>query len=176
MEILKKIKLKDLKLSDIFFDTLRNDYGKMDFESWFNKKASEDCEAYVKFDDFQNIKAFLMLQIKYEIEEDIEPKQIIGKRIKISTLKIDDSIKSQRLSEAIINIIFSEMENNNINEAYVTLFKEKQKILYNVLESWGFIETGVKNNEIVMSKFTDQKMDTVKKNYKWYFNQPIWDL
>jgi hypothetical protein len=55
------------------------------------------------------------------------------RRLKISTLKIADSGKSQRLSEAMMNIIFSRMDLENIEEAYVTLFKEKQNVLYQVL-------------------------------------------
>lgn len=176
MEVLKKVKLKNLRLGDGFFDSLKEDYGKNNFEKWFNKKAKDDFEAYVKFDNFQNIKAFLMLQIKDEIEDDIIPSQSNKKRIKISTLKIDESNKSQRLSESIINIIFLEMEKNNIDESYITLFKEKQKLLYNILSSWGFSETGTKNSEVVMTKFSYKIMDTVKKNYKWYFNEPILNL
>jgi len=176
MEVLKKVKLKSLRLGASFFDSLREDYGKNSFEKWFNKKASANFEAYVKFDNFLNIKAFLMLQIKNEIEEDIVPFQSNKKRIKISTLKIDDSNRLQRLSESVINIIFAEMGKNNIDEAYITLFKEKQPLLYNILSSWGFIVTGTKGAEIVMTKFSYKTMDTVKKNYKWYFKEPISNL
>ncbi|MGL5246513.1 MAG: hypothetical protein ACRC8C_03025 [Mycoplasmoidaceae bacterium] len=166
MEFLEKIKLKNIKLNDSFFDSLKEDYCIESFENWFNKKAADDLEAYVKFDDHKNIKAFLMLQLKNKNK----------RRIKISTMKIDESKKMQRLSERMIYIIFSEMEKNNINESYITLFKEKQKELYEVLSSWGFIETGTKGDEIVMTKFRDKKMDTVKKNYKWYFDENILDL
>jgi hypothetical protein len=97
------------------------------------KKANEESEAYVNFDKNKNIRVFLMLQIKEEREDDINPIQNKQKRIKISTLKIDDKIKNQRISEILIDIIFSKMNQENINEAYITLFKEKQKELYDLL-------------------------------------------
>ncbi|QGS51477.1 hypothetical protein [Spiroplasma tabanidicola] len=135
-----------------------------------SKKASENYEAFLKYDENNKIKAFLMLQIKDEPENDILPIQPNKKRIKISTFKIDDDFKSLILSEAIINIIFSEMDKEKIYECYVTMYKDKQKALLNVLFSWGFLEVGTKNNEIVMVKMKNTDLNDVKKNYKWYFN------
>jgi len=76
-----------------------------------------------------------MTQVKEEPEEDIIPFQSVMKRLKISTLKISEEAKSQKLSEAMLNIIFAEMDEFNVNEAYVTLFKEKQNKLYSILKS-----------------------------------------
>lgn len=170
-EILNKVKLKYIKLNDPFFDSLKKDYQKIAFEKWFLKKANEESEAYVNFDKNKNIIVFLMLQIKEEREDDINPIQNKQKRIKISTLKIDDKIKNQRISEILIDIIFSKMNQENINEAYITLFKEKQKELYDLLINWGFKETGKKGNEVVLTKFRYISLNDVKKDYMWYFDQ-----
>lgn len=170
-EILNKVKLKYIKLNDPFFDSLKKDYQKIAFEKWFLKKANEESGAYVNFDKNKNIRVFLMLQIKEEREDDINPIQNKQKRIKISTLKIDDKIKNQRISEILIDIIFSKMNQENINEAYITLFKEKQKELYDLLINWGFKETGKKGNEVVLTKFRYISLNDVKKDYMWYFDQ-----
>jgi hypothetical protein len=52
---------------------LRRDYGVLDFDDWFLRKANEGLNAYVKYDNQNNIQAFLMLQIKETSEEDIIP-------------------------------------------------------------------------------------------------------
>lgn len=171
MEILEKINLNKINLDDSFFDSLKEDY--KDFEKWFLKKKSENLEAYVKFDDNKNIKIFLMLQIKNKIEKDIKPLQTKIERIKISTFKIDEKYKYKRFSEALINIIFTKMDEENINECYVSLFEEKQNKLYKILLSWGFIETGKKDKEIVLTKFKNRPTISIKENYKWYFNEEI---
>ncbi|QBQ07272.1 hypothetical protein SGLAD_v1c00710 [Spiroplasma gladiatoris] len=98
-----------------------------------------------------------MMQIKNDVEKDINLIQIYLKCLKISTFKIDKSSKSQRISEAIINIIFIIIQEKNISEAYITLYKNKQILLHRILESWGFVETGQKNQEVVMTKFNYKK-------------------
>lgn len=171
MEILEKINLNKVNLDDNFFDSLKKDY--QDFERWFLKKKSENLEVYVKFDNNKKIKIFLMLQIKNEIEEDILPLQKQIKRIKISTFKIDEEYKSQRFSEALINIIFTIMDEENVDECYVSLFKEKQDNLYKILLSWGFIETGFKNKEIILTKFKNKSTNSIKSDYRWYFRKEV---
>jgi len=170
LKILKRVPLKDIDYKQEFFNSLRRDYGITDFNDWFLKKAKKGMEAYVKYNEEGKIQAFLMLQTKDIPEEDIFPLQQPMKRIKISTLKIADSGKSQRLSEAMMNIIFSAMDFEHVEEAYVTLFKEKQDVLYHVLTTWGFIETGLKKEEIVMTKSKDKLFKDVKKDYRWYFD------
>ncbi|WP_392551433.1 hypothetical protein RHO14_08040 [Orbus wheelerorum] len=58
---------KNIPLSSIFFDSLRNDY--IGFDAWLNKK-SEQC-AFVSYDKSLDINGFLYLKIENEAIEDI---------------------------------------------------------------------------------------------------------
>lgn len=145
------IKFKDCNLNDPFFDSLKNDYN--GFADWFKSKAEQGKEALVYFDG-NDIKAFINL--KYNEVEEIElsdntlPSE---NRIKISTLKLSDDIKGQRLGEGAIGYCLWEWQKSkSTNQIYITVF-EKHKSLILLLEKFGFTKVGInKNGENVYIK------------------------
>ncbi|WP_392564031.1 hypothetical protein RHO13_12765 [Orbus wheelerorum] len=123
---------KNIPLSSIFFDSLRNDY--IGFDAWFNKKS--DQYAFVSYDKSLDIDGFLYLKIENETIEDTEPKLPQKRRIKLGTFKIDahDTKMGQRFIRKIIDFAIF----HNVDEIYVTIF-DKHKSLINLLENCGYL-------------------------------------
>ena len=152
------VKLKNLNEVDLqsaFFDTLREDYGGIDFDNWFKKKALKGEKAYV-FEDTDGLKGFLYLKSE-DVDEDyadIEPPLSPKKRLKVGTFKIEST--GFRLGERFLKIIFDNARKQNVEEIYVTLFENKRKEvtrLKELMEQWGFQKHGYKNNgEAVLVK------------------------
>lgn len=173
---IKKQKFGDLNVNDPFFDSLKKDYGSLDFLKWFKSKNEED--AYV-FRNNEGLQGFLYLKTEdvNEKYDDIVPPFSPAKRLKVGTFKIN-SLKL-RLGERFLKIIFDNALKRNVDEVYVTMFEEKRKevsILKGLMEKWGFVKKGVKihsgkdtANEIVLVK--DMRNYDCSKDPK--FNYPL---
>lgn len=178
------VKLKNLNninLNSDFFDSLREDYGGVDFDKWFKKKALQNEQAYV-FEDSANLKGFLYLKCENEDESysDISPVFIPKKRLKVGTFKIERT--GFRLGERFLKIIFDNARKYNVDEVYVTLFEEKRnevKQLKSIMEQWGFVKHGYKSNgEAVLVKTLNHYNENnspklnyplIRKTVKHYF-------
>ncbi|TSF72782.1 hypothetical protein FG732_26785, partial [Salmonella enterica subsp. enterica serovar London] len=80
---LSYVEFGKVDLSDVFFDSLKNDYPA--FENWFLKKRNE--KAYVSYDDYGKIDGFLYLKIENEELNDMTPSFPMKKRLKCGTFK-----------------------------------------------------------------------------------------
>lgn len=150
----KPTTFKDCDISDLFFDNFKKDYD--GFEAWFKRKADEDV--YVCKGDGVYL-GFLYLKFEDEKEpyKDIVPTFAPKRRLKVGTFKVESS--GFRLGERFIQIIFDHAQKYNVEEIYVTLFKDRPELqlLYNLLTRWGFADYGTKthvngNVETVMIK------------------------
>lgn len=144
----QKIKFGKINLNDIFFDSLREDYSA--FDRWFIKKF--DNEAYITINTNNGmLLSFLYLKIEDKDEDysNIKPSFIPKKRLKIGTFKVVNN--GFRLGERFLKIIFDNALKNHVEEIYVTLFdkRDEQKRLIFLLEQWGFVYWGMKNDEYV---------------------------
>lgn len=138
-----------INLADPFFDSLKSDYP--EFNEWFDKKAKQGCQALTLMEN-GNIYAFLaMKKEKEEISlENIRLPAI--ERIKISTLKLDDSIGNQRLGEGLIGVALWYWQKSRAEEIYVTVY-EKQEKLIGLLKHFGFVCAGKKpDGELLLLK------------------------
>lgn len=152
-------KFGEIDLENSFFDTLREDYP--GFNEWFLRKNNE--QAYI-FKDKESIMGFLYLKIEdqYENYDDIKPRFVSKKRLKVGTFKIISS--GFRLGERFLKIIFDNAIENNVDEIYVTMFENKREEVQQLnkfMRDWGFVNYGYKesNNELVLVK-----------NMKSYYN------
>lgn len=138
----KKELMGNIDIMDPFFDTFRPAY--KDFERWFAKKSDE--EAYICRSDKNEIVGFLYLKTEDSSEDysNIMPPFIPKRRLKVGTFKVEAS--GFRLGERFIKIIFDNAIARNLDEIYVTLFKNRDelKLLYDLLVRWGFYDYGVK--------------------------------
>lgn len=164
------VKIGSLNIKDCFFDSLREDYGGLKFNEWLTKKA--ESKAYV-FRDNKGIQGFLYLKPEEKNEDysDFNPPLKPKRRLKVGTFKINST--GMRLGERFLKIIFDNALKRDVDEIYVTMFKNKRKEvegLKDLMEKWGFEEKGVKNNgEIYLVKNMREYNDS--KDPK--FNYPL---
>lgn len=150
----KKELMGNIDAKDPFFDTFRPAY--KDFEKWFARKS--DVEAYICRSDKNGIIGFLYLKTEDESENysNITPTFTPKRRLKVGTFKVEAS--GFRLGERFVKIIFDNAIARNLDEIYVTLFKDRDELkrLYDLLIRWGFYEYGTKEidgqQEIVLVK------------------------
>lgn len=170
------VKLKPMSEIDLesdFFDSLREDYGGAEFDSWFKRKASYGESAYV-FENETGVKGFLYLKIEDPDEQDylkVKPNLTPKRRLKVGTFKIEK--KGFRLGERFLKIIFDNAKKQKVDEVYLTLFEQKRKevsALNIMIKKWGFTVWGHKDNgETVLVK--DMKNYKPDKDPK--FNYPL---
>ncbi len=154
----QKLKFGKINLNDTFFDSLKEDYP--GFARWFIKKY--DDEAYITINS-QNgmLLSFLYLKVEGPDEDytDINPVMPSKKRLKIGTFKVINN--GFRLGERFLKIIFDNALKNHVDEIYVTIFdkRDEQKRLIDLLEQWGFVFWGMKNEERVYVRDFCPKFD-----------------
>lgn len=141
-------KFSEINLDDPFFATLKNDYpgsaSSPSFSVWFKNKAQEGRTALV-FSDDQGLGAFIC------IKNENEPIELKGctlaacNRVKISTMKIAERFRGQRLGEGAIGLVLWKWQKSGTDEIYVTAF-DKQDLLISQLEKFGFHKAGYNLN------------------------------
>lgn len=132
-----------IDIEDSFFDTLKRDYE--EFVGWYNRKAASGRTALV-YEDEKGIAAFVAL--KDDENEEIVLKDTVlpaKKRTKISTFKIDDRYKGQRIGEGAIGLTLWNWQKRQTEEIYFTVFS-KQDSLIGMYEKFGFVQAGTKPN------------------------------
>jgi len=154
----QKLKFGRINLDDNFFDSLKEDYA--GFDKWFIKKYDE--EAYITVNSNNRLLlSFLYLKVESKDENytNISPAFTPKKRLKIGTLKVINN--GFRLGERFMKIIFDNALKNKVEEIYVTIFnkRDEQKRLIDLLEQWGFVLWGKKNEELVYVRDFSYKFD-----------------
>lgn len=101
-------KFTDIDLKDAFFDTLKSDYpgntNSTGFVNWFKKKSDAGATALV-FEDEVGIGAFIALKQEEE-SIDLQGSSLPAKkRIKISTMRIAERYRRQRIGEGAIGLV-----------------------------------------------------------------------
>lgn len=139
----------EVDLKDCFFDSLRADYP--GFDAWYAKKADKNEKALV-FINNTGVHAFLYLKEENEAIETADGIIPSCPRIKIGTLKLDDTIGGQRLGEGIIGVALWRWQETKRQQIYVTIF-EKHKNLVEMFQKFGFTQWGVKDNgELILGR------------------------
>ena len=147
------VKIGSLNIDDHFFDSLREDYGGIAFNQRLTKKSEND--AYV-FKNNEGLQGFLYLKTEEKDEDysDFDPQLMPKRRLKVGTFKINST--GIRLGERFLKIIFDNALKRDVDEIYVTMFRNKRKEvagLKSLMEKWGFVEKGIKKNgEIYLVK------------------------
>lgn len=161
MEILS---FGEINLQDPFFDSLKDGYE--EFEDWYNRKAEENKNAIVHFDDNGQVEGFLFLKIEEDALIDVEPNRTPAKRLKVGTFKINPH--GTRLGERFIKKIMDVALHCEVVEIYVTIFDEHDGLI-RLLEKYGFEKGGTKttNNGVEQVLFKDMNLltDDIVFNY-----------
>ncbi|HBJ79749.1 MULTISPECIES: hypothetical protein [Fusobacterium] len=138
MNEIKLVGFSEVRLEDPFFNSLKENYN--EFEDWFEKKKILKEKVYY-FEGEEGIQGFLYLKIEEDALNDIVPALPLKKRLKVGTFKID--AHGTKLGERFIKLIFDKMIDENLSEAYVTVFPEYQELI-NLLIEYGFCYHGKK--------------------------------
>ena len=152
--------LRDIKLEDPFFDSLRLDYE--GFDAWYKRKADEGRKAFVLYGQ-QGLLAFIFL--KSEIDErieDVEPPLEPCRRLKVGTLKIE--AHQTKLGERVLKIIFDQAILYGFEEIYLTSFP-KHTSLIKLLETYGFQQIGWKGGELVLARSMTSYSGDIRCDY-----------
>ncbi|WP_234111091.1 hypothetical protein [Chryseobacterium sp. R2A-55] len=159
----QKLKFGRINLEDDFFTSLKEDY--IGFDKWFIKKYDE--EAYITINSNNGLLlSFLYLKVEDQDEKylDISPSFNPKRRLKVGTFKVINN--GFRLGERFMKIIFDNALKNKVEEIYVTIYdkRDEQRRLIDLLEQWGFVLWGNKNEELVYVRDFSLKFD--KNNLK----------
>lgn len=159
----QKLKFGRINLEDDFFTSLKEDY--IGFDKWFIKKYDE--EAYITVNSNNGLLlSFLYLKVEDQDEKylDISPSFNPKRRLKVGTFKVINN--GFRLGERFMKIIFDNALKNKVEEIYVTIYdkRDEQRRLIDLLEQWGFVLWGNKNEELVYVRDFSLKFD--KNNLK----------
>ena len=94
-------KFSDIDLSDIFFDSLKNDY--IEFPTWFQKKSDSGDYATVFFDEY-GIGAFVYIKKEYSESIILTNNTILPpvNRIKIGTFKFDKRLYGHNIGKHVL--------------------------------------------------------------------------
>lgn len=148
-------KFSEINLDDSFFDELKRDYpgtaSSTGFVKWFDKKSQEGKTALV-FSDEAGLGAFICIKPEEEILKLQEKELPAIPRIKISTLRIAERYRGQRLGEGALGLILWKWQQSMCDEIYVTVFSSHSDLIAQ-LEKFGFILQGHNSdNECVYSR------------------------
>lgn len=136
----------DINLNDPFFDSLKADYPgsatSTRFIDWFRRKAATGQKALV-FEDEQGIGAFINLKSEEAEEITLSDGRILPKveRLKITTIKIDERYRHQRIGEGALGLTLWQWRDLRTNEIYVTVFEKHSNLIF-LLEKYGFVHVG----------------------------------
>lgn len=148
-------KFSEVDVNDSFFDSLKEDYpadkNNIGFEKWYAKKAAAGATALV-FNDDDGLGAFVCLKDEKEPLELVEATLPAVPRKKISTLRLAERYRGQRLGEGAIGLALWNWQKSKTQDIYLTVFK-KHSLLIGQLERFGFRMVGHnKNGECVYLK------------------------
>ena len=158
---LRHLGFGEINLNDQFFDSLKEDYD--GFEKWFAKKAANHEDAYVQYDDENNLQGFLYLKMEESnIIEDVSPHIEFDRILKVGTFKIN--AHGTRMGEQFLKIIFDYAIDKNADVCYLTIF-EKHRSLIDLISDYGFKEWGTKRTGEKQEKVYLKNMREITGNY-----------
>jgi len=134
---IKIVPFSQINLDDSFFDTLKTSYS--EFPNWFKNKSKEN--AYVVYNESQQLQAFLYIKLEKGPVTDIAPPLNVPLCLKVGTFKAISH--GTKLGERFVKIIFDAALSNNLRHVYVTVFEQHEPLIQ-ILKNYGFKKYGIK--------------------------------
>lgn len=154
----QSINAYQLDSADPIFDSLRQDYGKQNFDRWLAKCKREHRQAwYIEGRECRHAAVCIV-----KTETPGEP-GLQGKTLKICTFKVSDQYKGFRYGELLLKPVFEYARLNSYESTYVTVF-DKHGQLISFFEEFGFREMQTRTDlgELILAKpltFTSAERD-----------------
>ena len=137
---LRHLGFGEININDPFFDSLKEDYD--GFEKWYEKKTTNHDDAYVQYDENNQLHGFLYIKMEESnVIDDVVPPIEAERILKIGTFKID--AHGTKMGEQFLKILFDYAIDKNAEICYVTIF-EKHETLIDLIKKYGFMEWGTK--------------------------------
>jgi rRNA-processing protein FCF1 len=127
----------NLNINDPFFDSIKKEYGKEKFETWFKKISREGRKCWVHLRADDAIGALLIYKVKNEAIDSI-PSLPTKKRFKIATLKVTHT--GYKIGELFIKFAVEYCIKNDLNEIYLTHFTQPDDYLVDLITEYGFVK------------------------------------
>lgn len=165
--IIREAPVHNIDIRDPIFDSLREEYGKSDFEDWFRKISRAGRKCWVYSED-NAVKAILIYKEEDE-PIDTTPPLPKRKRLKIATLKVD--IRGQKVGELFLKLAFQYCVNHAFDETYLTHFTKEIDYLVDLISEFGFEPVGMnKRGETVFLKrlYPEGKVSAVEMSRRFY--------
>lgn len=128
-----------INLNDPFFDSLKRDYPEFE-TNWFPKGVRENRPVLV-FSDEHGLGAFVAMKIENEPIYLNEGNLPACPRLKISTLRLAERFRGQRLGEGALGLILWDWQHRKLDEIYVTVFPKHTDLITQITR-FGFCFVG----------------------------------
>lgn len=174
----KQKKGYEINLKDEIFGTLENEY--KDFENWWNTKVSRR-DLFV-YESDGKINAILIPKIEENENIDCTPSLYRDRILKICTFKVSEHSRGLKLGERLLRMAFDFAILNNINEIYLTHYRQESDYLIPLIENFGFYKYGENKDgeevylkrivpeDIVIPNNTDEIVDFNRKFYPTFYD------
>lgn len=144
LQTFKKKKGYEINLEDTIFQTLKQEYA--GFANWWNTKVSRR-DLFVCEDEHNNkINAILIPKIEENETIDCTPKLHRDKILKICTFKVAEHSRGLKLGERLLKMAFDYAILNNIEEIYLTHYRQELDYLIPLIQNFGFCKYGENSN------------------------------
>lgn len=163
LRYIEELKAYEIPQNDDIFNSLRGDYP--EFDDWWREKCvKQHRDCWVVFDE--GIAGLIVR--KDEVGKDTDAITKAPKILKICTFKVKTEKRGAKLGELLLRKLFWFAQRNAYDLTYLTVY-EKQSALIDLLEYYGFTQTGNnKNGEIIYEKkFSQRKIEHCKNNSKY---------
>lgn len=141
---LKEEFVYNLNVKDSFFDSLKEEYGKAEFEDWFKRISREGRKCWVYFREDGTVGALLIYKVENE-PIDSTPSFPAKRRLKISTFKATHV--GYKIGELFIKLSVGYSIKNNLVEIYLTHFTKPNDDLVNLIAEYGFNKMAYKTTK-----------------------------
>ncbi len=165
--MIKEVPVYNIDVRDPIFDSLKEEYGKPNFEDWFQRISREGRKCWV-CSERNKIKAILIYKEENEPIDTIPPLPK-RKRFKIATLKVD--IPGQKVGELFLKLAFQYCVDHTFDETYLTHFTKKEDYLVDLISEFGFEAVGMnKREETVYLKklYPEGEVSPVEMSRRFY--------
>ena len=169
----KQKKGYEINLNDEIFGTLTDEYN--DFISWWNEKVSRR-DLFVSEND-DKINAILIPKIEEHENIDCNPSLYRDRILKICTFKVSEHSRGLKLGEQLLRMSFNYAIKNDIDEIYLTHYRQESDYLIPLIENFGFYKYGInkRGEEVYLKRLVPQDVilpqnidEVVEFNRKFY--------
>lgn len=153
----------NFNLNDGIFNTLKEEYP--EFPDWWSKKVS-NRDVYAYKDDNETVNAILVPKIEINEPIDCTPTLIRDRILKICLFKVAEHTRGLKLGERLLRMGIDFAIQNDLDEIYLTHFRQENDTLVYLLEEFGFFKFGKnsRGEEIYLKRITKEDNIEIREN------------